>query len=66
MKISEKQIQNMVKEWFTKTARYEWRRLQINPYHKIEFIVTMHFLKKYLPQEGLVLDAGGRSWKIHN
>jgi ubiquinone/menaquinone biosynthesis C-methylase UbiE len=59
MKISEKQIQDMVKEWFTKTVRYEWRRLQINPYHKIEFIVTMRFLKKYLPQEGLVLDAGG-------
>jgi len=59
MKINEKQIRNMVKEWFTKTALYEWRRLQIDPYHQIEFIVTLHFLKKYLPKEGLVLDAGG-------
>jgi ubiquinone/menaquinone biosynthesis C-methylase UbiE len=59
MKINEKQIRNMVKEWFTKTAVYEWRRLQIDPYHQIEFIVTLHFLKKYLPKEGLVLDAGG-------
>jgi len=59
MKINEKQIRNMVKEWFTKTALYEWRRLQIDPYHQTEFIVTLHFLKKYLPKEGLVLDAGG-------
>ncbi|MGB9779105.1 MAG: class I SAM-dependent methyltransferase, partial [Candidatus Bathyarchaeales archaeon] len=37
----------------------EWRRLKIDPYHQIEFIVTMHFLRKYLPKKGLVLDAGG-------
>ncbi|MEM3695337.1 MAG: class I SAM-dependent methyltransferase [Candidatus Bathyarchaeia archaeon] len=30
-----------------------------DPYHQIEFNVTMHLLKKYLPKEGLVLDAGG-------
>jgi len=27
--------------------------------HQLEFIVTMHFLWKYLPKQGLVLDAGG-------
>ena len=59
MEIDEKRIGEMVKEWFTKTARGEWRRLQKDPYHKIEFIVTMHFLEKYMPKHGLVLDAGG-------
>jgi len=59
MEIDEKRIGEMVKEWFTKTAHGEWRRLQRDPYHKIEFIVTMHFLEKYLPRHGLVLDAGG-------
>jgi len=59
MGIDEKQIEEMVKKWFTKTACGEWRRLQKDPYHKIEFTVTMHFLEKYLPKHGLVLDAGG-------
>jgi len=59
MKVDEKQIEEMVKEWFTKTTRGEWRRLRQAPYHQIEFIVTMHFLEKYLPKHGLVLDAGG-------
>jgi 2-polyprenyl-3-methyl-5-hydroxy-6-metoxy-1,4-benzoquinol methylase len=34
-------------------------RLERNPYHQIEFIVTLHFLEKYLPKRGLILDAGG-------
>jgi ubiquinone/menaquinone biosynthesis C-methylase UbiE len=59
MEIDNKQIEKTVKEWFTKSARYEWRRLQQNPYHPIEFMITMHFLEKYLPKQGLVLDAGG-------
>ena len=59
MKFDEENIRQMVKEWFTKTAEYEWRRLKQDPYHQIEFIVTMHFLNKYLPEKGLILDAGG-------
>jgi ubiquinone/menaquinone biosynthesis C-methylase UbiE len=55
----DEEITHMVKEWFTKTASYEWRRLKQDPYHQIEFFVTMHFLAKYLPEEGLILDAGG-------
>ena len=42
-----------------KKAPDEWRRLQRNPYHQIEFIITTRFLEKYLPNHGLVLDAGG-------
>ena len=59
METNDKKVEEMVKEWFTKTARGEWRRLQRDPYHKIEFLVTVHFLEKYLPKHGLVLDAGG-------
>jgi len=57
--MDEHRIEDTVKEWFTQEARHEWRRLQRNPYHQIEFIITMHFLQKYLPKHGLVLDAGG-------
>ena len=49
----------MVKDWYAKTAGYEWKRLKQNPYHQLEFIVTMHFLEKNLPRKGLILDAGG-------
>jgi ubiquinone/menaquinone biosynthesis C-methylase UbiE len=49
----------MVKEWFTKTADYEWQRLKQGPCHRIEFMITMHFLRKYLPKKGLILDAEG-------
>jgi ubiquinone/menaquinone biosynthesis C-methylase UbiE len=51
--------QEFVKEWYGKSAEFEWRRLQRDPYHRIEHMVTMHILQKYLPKRGLVLDAGG-------
>jgi len=57
--ISDEDIEKMVKEWFAKNAEYEWRRLMQDAYHQLEFIVTMHFLEKYLPEKGLILDAGG-------
>lgn len=59
MKVDRNKVENLVKEWFTKTAQGEWRRLQKDPYRKIEFMVTTHFLEKYLPKKGLLLDAGG-------
>jgi SAM-dependent methyltransferase len=59
MGIDNTQVERMVKEWFAKTASHEWRRLRRSPYHQIEYIVTMHFLEKYLPPKGFVLDAGG-------
>lgn len=59
METNEKEVEEIVKEWFAKTARGEWRRLRQDPYHQIEFIITMHFLEKYLPKRGLILDAGG-------
>ncbi|RJS89053.1 class I SAM-dependent methyltransferase [Candidatus Bathyarchaeota archaeon] len=30
-----------------------------DPYHELEFMTTMHFLQRYLPRRGLILDAGG-------
>ena len=52
-------VTGMVTDWYKKTAKREQKRLQRDPYHKIEFIVTSHFLDKYLPKRGTILDAGG-------
>jgi SAM-dependent methyltransferase len=37
----------------------EWQRLVKDPYHSLEFLVSMHCLRKHLPPTGKVLDAGG-------
>ena len=37
----------------------EWRRLVKDAYHSLEFLVTMHHLRKHLPTSGTILDAGG-------
>ncbi len=49
----------MVKEYYSKSVKYEWKRLIQDAYHRLEFDTTMRFLKKYLPKKGLILDAGG-------
>ncbi|MFX0043013.1 MAG: class I SAM-dependent methyltransferase [Candidatus Hodarchaeota archaeon] len=59
MDFDDKQVKDKIKEWYSKAAEYEWERLQQDPYHQIEFIITIHFLEKYLPKKGLILDAGG-------
>lgn len=59
MEFEKNEIENTVRQWFSRKTNVEWRRLGRDPYHQIEFIVTMHFLEKYLPKQGLVLDAGG-------
>jgi len=48
-----------VKNWYDARAEYEWTRLFQDGYHQLEYLVTMHFLVKYLPKKGLILDAGG-------
>ena len=48
-----------VKAYYDRWAEEEWKRLSRNPYRRLEYFVTMHFLEKYLPSSGLVLDAGG-------
>lgn len=37
----------------------EWGRLERDAYHALEFETTWHFLRKYLPRRGRILDAGG-------
>lgn len=59
MKKDREHLETLIREWYTKTASAEWRRLKRDAYSQIEFMVTMHFLEKYLPKSGLVLDAGG-------
>ncbi len=49
----------LVKDYYTPYVRREWRRLGRDPYHRLEFQTTLHFLEKHLPPDGLVLDAGG-------
>ena len=48
-----------VKKYYQEYGIKEWKRLVQDPYHKLEFDTTLHFLKKYFPKKGLILDAGG-------
>jgi len=50
---------DQIKEYYSKSGTGEWERLVKDPYHQLEFETTMHFLRKYLPGNGLILDAGG-------
>jgi ubiquinone/menaquinone biosynthesis C-methylase UbiE len=50
---------SIIREFYDNIAETEWKRLTSDAYHRLEFIVTSHFLEKYLPTTGLVLDAGG-------
>jgi len=52
-------MSEIVKEFYGQYVRKEWRRLVRDAYHGLEFATTLHFLSKYLPPSGLVLDAGG-------
>ena len=49
----------LVREYYANNVRNEWRRLVKDAYHRVELITTLHFLEKYLPEHGLILDAGG-------
>jgi SAM-dependent methyltransferase len=49
----------LVKNYYTANVRKEWRRLVKDAYHRLEFETTLHYLERYLPGHGLVLDAGG-------
>ncbi len=57
--MKDEETSRMVKEWFAQTVDHEWRRLRQDAYHQLEFALTMHCLTKYLPEKGLILDAGG-------
>jgi len=48
-----------VAEVYSRLAEQEFGRLIYAPYQHLEYQVTMHFLQKYLPATGVILDAGG-------
>jgi S-adenosylmethionine-dependent methyltransferase len=50
---------DQVAEAYNKDPEREWQRLVKDPYHSLEFLVTMHHLRKHLPPPGKILDAGG-------
>lgn len=50
---------NSVAQIYNQDPEQEWQRLALDPYHSLEFLVTMHYLQKYLPPGGKILDAGG-------
>ena len=49
----------LVKDYYTRTVRQEWKRLTHDAYHRLEYETTLYFLGEHLPQGGLILDAGG-------
>jgi SAM-dependent methyltransferase len=51
--------ETQVREYYIGQVHKEWRRLIHDDYHHLEFETTMHFLEKYLPKSGRILDAGG-------
>lgn len=51
--------ETLVKEFYTAQVLKEWQRLVRDAYHRLEYETTLHFLEKYLPPHGLILDAGG-------
>jgi len=48
-----------VRNFYTEYGEKEWFRLVRDPYHQLEFNTSMYFIKKHLPGEGILLDAGG-------
>lgn len=51
--------EKLTRKAYSDMVKREWSRLVRDPYHKLEFDTTIHYLKKYLPKKGLILDAGG-------
>jgi len=52
-------METLVRDYYTGQVRKEWRRLVRDAYHRLELETTLHYLEKYLPPTGLILDAGG-------
>jgi len=48
----------LVKKHYTEYVAGECERFAKDPYHRLEFDSTMHFLRKHLPKKGSVLNAG--------
>lgn len=44
---------------YNQAAEHEWQRLELDAYHELEYLTTMHVLRQHLPSSGIILDAGG-------
>ena len=47
-----------IQQRYADKAHQEWERLCATPITRIEYLITTHCLKRYLPNAGTVLDAG--------
>ncbi len=52
-------MSDFVRRYYDESAEREWGRLVRDPYHMLEYIVTMYHIEKHLSRNGLILDAGG-------
>jgi len=52
-------MKNPVEDFYNINPELEWNRLFVTPYRRIEFEVVSHYLSKYLPPSGRILDLGG-------
>ena len=59
MKMKDNKETRRTKKVYSADVNREWNRLVQDPFHELEFLTTFSFLKKYLPKNGLILDAGG-------
>jgi SAM-dependent methyltransferase len=51
--------QKLLRDYYGAGPIKELGRLSRDPFHQLEFAMTMRYLKRYLPKRGLLLDAGG-------
>lgn len=51
-------MENEVRDFYNKYGIREWDRLEENTYSKINFLLHMHFIEKYLHKGMKILDAG--------
>jgi ubiquinone/menaquinone biosynthesis C-methylase UbiE len=51
--------EKLTRNYYSEQVQYEWNRLVQDQFHRLEYNTTWLFLKEYLPQRGLILDAGG-------
>ncbi len=51
--------QEITKRLYSQISAREWKRLVKDEAHRLELDTSLHFLQKYLPKHGLILDAGG-------
>ena len=58
-RVASEKYRKSVRDYYSKMGSKEWKRLEKDAYRRLELDTTLHFLKKHLPSQGYVLDAGG-------